>query len=435
MWLGGRKADYARSRTVVVGDSIIYLISSVLYPPTSVVTEAVSDLRLSTFVASVYAASLDKVLARQPAVTYLVPDNTAFTSLGLVMSYLLLPVARAELRSLIRYHAIDEIVYLDDFPVGRSTRYPTLDDGGEIYVDRDDSHNGSSSSSVTVHGPTVGGVASNGETRDARIVEGDILTSTGVIHIIDQVELPPELDITIVKLLQGAKANTMVDLIRAANMSWVLEGKQPPASFFGEDEDEDAVGTTGLGKRRKHPNRVKRKTTTTDRAYTILCPTDKAFSRLNLTYYLSNPPLLSALVQLHIIPTDAFAPLTTDGRPLLLEDEIAYPTLLDDVRAGGRGSSGDNRHFYGTVAFRRWGNEGWLVGIKSARGTNGQADSAKVVSFGRASPRFLEEDDGPSPSSEARARVSMRRRVGAVRLAAGGGVLTIDSVLVPYQPG
>ena len=49
------------SFAVQVGDSIIYLLASVLEPPSSVVTTAVSDLRLSTFVAAVYAASLDKI--------------------------------------------------------------------------------------------------------------------------------------------------------------------------------------------------------------------------------------------------------------------------------------------------------------------------------------------------------------------------------------
>lgn len=407
---------------MVVGDSIIYLISSILEPPSSVVTEAVSDLRLSTFVASVYAASLDKVLARQPAITYLVPSNNAYESLGLVMSYLLLPIARPELRALVKYHAVDEVVYLDEFPLGGAKRYPTLDSGAEIYIERDN-ENGT----LSVHGPTTGGLPANGETRDANVVEGDILTATGVIHIIDQVELPPELDININKLLLGAKANTMVDLIHAANMSWVLEGKQPP------------VEPEGLLKSGKNKRRSKREAKT-DRAYTILCPTDKALARLNLTYYLANPcvhlslaslsshplttlyfsysPALKALVTLHIIPTSAFAPLTPDGRPLPLTDEVTYSTLYD-VRSGGPSQ-------YGQVAFRRWGDDGWLVGIKSARGTNGLSDSARVVAYGRASPWFFDAEGAGGDGG----KVSR-----APRLAGGGGVLTIDSVLVPYEPG
>ena len=222
---------------VQVGDSIIYVLASILSPPNSLINTALSNLQLSTYVAAVYAASLDKILSHSPAITYLVPSNQAFTNLGLIMSYLLLPNSRDELRSLIRYHAIDEIAYLNDFPTSGSKRYPTLD-GAEIYVER--AHNG-----TTIHGPTIGGYPANGDYRDARIVDGNTLIATGVLHVIDQVELPPSLDITIAKLLRGAKANTFVDLIRSANMTWVLEGRGPPVikpSPFSEGAEEVEAG-------------------------------------------------------------------------------------------------------------------------------------------------------------------------------------------------
>lgn len=413
--------------SVEVGDSIIYLLSSVLEPPTSVITTAVSDLRLSTFVASIYAASLDKVFSSAPGITYLVPENNAFTQLGLVMSYLLLPIAREELQSVLRYHALDEIVYLDEFPIGGgSRRYPTLD-GAEIYLERSTSSN----STLTIHGPTIGGSPVNGETRDARLIEGDILTSTGALQIIDQVELPPHLDIGISKLMKGAKASTMADLIRAANMNWVLEGRAPPASFLDGTDGLEALGEGGRKKRRERRREEKRKAKA-NRAYTVLCPTDKALSRLNLTYYLSDSAALTELVKLHIIPTDAFAPLSTDGKPITLLDEITYPTLLDQSEGG--------ESKYGSVAFRKWGDEGWMVGIKSARGTNGLSDSARVVAYGRSTPWFIpdevpggggDDDDNDLDDGKALNRFA----TGGVRLAGGGGVLTIDSVLLPYQPG
>ncbi|SCV70845.1 BQ2448_3607 [Microbotryum intermedium] len=374
---------------VIVGNTVIYLISSNLEPPAHIINQAVSDLRLSTFVASVYAASLDHTLARQPAVTYLVPNNEAFTSLGLIMSYLLLPTARSELRSLVRYHAIDEIVYFEDFPRTGAARYPTLGSGAEILVRQD---NGT----VLVHGPTSGGLATNGEVREARVIEGNILTATGAVHIIDQVELPPTLNITSVKLMRGAKASTMLDLIRDANMSWVLEGKAPPS------ESSSKSGKSG-DKYRTPKDKPKCS------AYIILCPTDKALSRLNISYYHHNPPLLEALVRLHVIPVDPFMPLKPDGRPLVLADDASFPTLLD------RSEGGESR--YGSIAFRRWGDDGWLVGINGARGTGGESDSAKVVSYGRATPSFIEVDGQGQ------------------RLVAGGGVLMIDSVLLPYNSG
>ncbi|KAK4057844.1 hypothetical protein OIO90_001063 [Microbotryomycetes sp. JL221] len=394
-WRSNKKKDRKKPKTGVigfggasvvadpvnVGNTIIYLISSVLEPPQPVIVEAVADLRLSTFVASVYAASLDATLNKQPGITYLVPSNKAFASLGLVMSYLLLPGARSELSSVIKYHAIDEVVYLDDFAPGGAHRYPTLD-SAEIYVERDNK-------TLFVHGPTTGGLPANGEVRDAKVIEGDILTATGTIHVIDQVELPPELDVSISKLLQGARANTFVDLVRAANYSWVINGGEPP---------EDDLHAT----RRR----------TRDTAYTILCPTDKALSRLNLTHYYAHPTELRDLVRLHVIPTDAFAPQEPDGLPLSITNEAEYASLLDKSKGGPSD--------YGKLAFRSWGGEGWLVGIKAARGTNGQTDSARIVSFGRASPAFVERGAESS--------------IHLPRLAAGGGVLVIDSVLQPYSP-
>jgi len=374
---------------IAVGNSLIYLLSSVIEPPSNVITTAVSDLRLSTFVAGVYAAGLDHSLNSHPAVTYLVPSNPAFASLGLVMSYLLLPIAKCDLRWLIEYHAIEgEILYLDRFPVGGgSKRFPTLA-GSEIYVEHDKVNE-----TLTVHGPTIGGVAANGEVRDAVVIEGDILTGTGVLHVIDQVVLPPTLEIDSRKLLLGAKATTMVNLIKAANMSWVLDGKRPPPEFY-------RIGVTDKKSTKRTPK--------SDRAYTILCPTDKALSRLNLTYYLTNSEALSDLIRLHILPTHAFSPLGDDGRPLRLADQSTFASLLDESEGG--------RSQYGNIAFKQTPGDDWIVGIKSARGTNGENDSARVVSYGRATP-WVEE-----------------LASGEVRVANGGGVMVIDSVLLPYEP-
>ncbi|BGP15130.1 hypothetical protein JCM10213_006537 [Rhodosporidiobolus nylandii] len=400
---------------VVVGGSIIYLVSSLIQPPSTAITAAVSDLRLSTFVASVYAGALDGTLATQPAVTYLVPTNNAFSALGLTMSYLLLPSSRSELRSVLKYHAVDELVYLDDFPRSGGSRYPTLLEGSELYLERDPVN-----STLSVHGPTLGGLPANGETRDAAVLEGDILTETGAIHIVDQVELPPDLDITLEKLLLGAKANTMVELIKVANMSWVLEGEKQPEQSGEADE---------LDSRRQRKG-DERHAGSNDRAYTILCPTDKALSRLNLTYYLSTPSALESLVRLHIIPGSS-SPFSTSspaepGAPLLLADSRAYPTLLSKSQPGGSSA-------YGTVAFKKWGGaeSSWMVGIEGARGAKGGSDAARVMAWGKATPWFVDDDGEEDLGAYAAALV----KGGSTRLAAAGGVILLDEALVPFQPG
>ncbi|GAA5861216.1 hypothetical protein JCM3774_002230 [Rhodotorula dairenensis] len=419
---------------VVVGDSIIYLLSSLIEPPPIAITAAVSDLRLSTFVASVYAAALDGTLATRPAVTYLVPTNPAFGDLGLTMQYLLLPTSRNELRSVLKYHAVDEVVYLDDFPRSGGARYPTLLNGAEIYFERESSAN----STLSVHGPTLGGLPANGEARDAAVVEGNILTETGVLHVIDQVELPPDLDITLEKLMRGAKANTMLSLIRAANMTWVLEGKRAP-----HDDERDSVRVVRPDTGDRFAGPAANGHDHRDQAYTILCPTDKALSRLNLTYYHEHPAALAALVRQHILPTDSapsksgspFPPRTAlPSSPLLLEDAKSFQSLRSRGQPGGKSK-------FGSVAFKKWGtgDDDWMVGIAGARGTKGD-DAARVLAWGRATPWFVdadgkrrEQDDGDETLTRWSDAAALR--TSSTRLAAAGGVISIDSVLIPYEPG
>ena len=186
----------------------------------------------------------------------------------------------------------------------------------------------------------------------------------------------------------------MVQLIREANMSWVLDGTPPP------DSDDSSQSQS------KEPVNIAR-------AYTILCPTDKALSRLNLTYYLSHASALSALVSLHIVPlpsSSSLSPSLLPGAPLPLSDSITYSTLHSKSEGGSSA--------YGRIGFKKWGEErgSWMVGIQGARGTRGEKDSARVISWGRATPWFVHE----------------HKNVGRRE---GGGVVLIDSVLLPYEPG
>jgi solute carrier family 25 carnitine/acylcarnitine transporter 20/29 len=390
---------------VVVGKTVIYFVSQVLEPPERVFQVALSDLRLSTWVASIYASELDRNLSDTPGVTFLAPTNAAFNYLGLARNYLLLPSSKSEAEAVVKYHALDEVVYLNDFGRG-SRRYPTLE-GTEIYIER-------TQNDTFLHGPDYKGFPINGDIRDGRIVSGDMLTSTGALHVVDQVELPPSVKITINKLMRGAKASTMSDLLRLTNMSWIAEGTDPPEDFVL------AKGKKGIDKRPfQH------------RSYTLLCPTDHAFSRINLTRYLDDPVALEELVRLHIIPSpppskssiEDPSRFPSDGRPLTLADEAAYSTLLSAKEGGGSK--------YGDVVFRHSGNDHWLVGIKGARGTDAQHDWASVTGFGRASPRFFDSEPSGGEDEEQGGEVSTQK---LPRMVYGGGLLLVDAVLLPYEP-
>lgn len=369
--------------------------------------------------ASVYAADLDRFVKRSPGVTYVVPRNKAFGQLGLAMKYLLLPEGKDELRKVMKHHAIDETVYLGDIENGK-TVHKTLG-GGKLVLEQELVLN---KTSVTVRALNFKqhhtSLPENGELRPAALQFGNVLTETGVMHVIDQVEMPASVKITIEKLVMGAKSQTMADLMIKAGLGWVLDGREPTfdevVAAGLEDRVASATNKSVLDDPEAHAMP----------SYTLLCPTDEAFSSINLTMYLHDPPALLSLLKLHLIPSAQLSSLRsrasrdlappTDGQPLALSDAAVYPTLL----------SAESR--YGDLAFRATGDHSYLVGIRNARGTGGRGDFARVGQQGRATVRWKQgvqmSENGHESASEL--------WTGGMSL--GGGVIMIDSVLIPYEP-
>lgn len=412
-----------------IGKSVIYIISNLISLPDDVLQVAVSNLQLSTFVAAVYAAELDHAFNKNPAITYFVPRNRAFSGLGLAMRYLLLEEGKDELRRLLKYHAVDSVIYAADAEAGKQV-YKTLA-GGDVVFRKTEGRN----STLYLQSPTRwegydsgDALPSNGELRPAVITHHDALTSTGTIHTIDSVIMPADLRITIAKLIRGSKQTTMAELLYRAGLSWVLEGRQPTkhevrqARLLGivrasnEDEDSPMPDVDSLAMP----------------SYTVLCPTDKAFSRMNLTRYLNDSDELIKLLKLHIIPTQPTTPKTeqtkkpasppSDGLPIALEDDLVYTSLL----------SSESK--YGELAFRATGDNSFIVGIRNARSGIGHA-SARIGSSGRASVRWkrgasMSSQDQTFGVRDVDSDVDLWR--GGMTL--GGGVLMIDSVLLPYEP-
>lgn len=361
-----------------------------------------ADLELSTFVAGVYAAELDKSLKEASAVTFFAPVNNALSSLGLAMNYLFLPNSRSELRKFLRYHAVDQLAYLSELENSKNQRLATLE-GSPVYANAE---NGT----VALRGPAINGVSASGQIDPARLTEVNQLTSNGVLHVVDQAILPPTLDMTVEKLMQGAKAHTMIDMLESVNMSWVLKGEPAPEGFF------DEWSLTTQKKHKKRKGGKKGDVEIEGKSYIVLCPLDHAFSRVNLTRYWRDKGALRELVQQHIIsvdnlldPRDPSAVFPDDGRPLSLADDAKYDTLLND-RPGSKGK-------YGAVKFLRFGVDGWMVGIDGAQG-DARHEAARVLGFGRSSPNLVPASD---PDKQA-------------HLTPSGGLITIDAVLEPYHP-
>lgn len=123
----------------------------------------------STLVAAVAAAGLVEVLQGEGPFTVFAPTNDAFAALpaGLV-DKLLMPENKDVLVKILTYHVVSGAVLAADVTAGE---VPSVE-GQNITV------------------TTEGGVMVN----NANVVATDIIASNGVIHVIDAVILPPDVD-------------------------------------------------------------------------------------------------------------------------------------------------------------------------------------------------------------------------------------------------
>jgi uncharacterized surface protein with fasciclin (FAS1) repeats len=125
----------------------------------------------STLVAAVTAADLATTLSGEGPFTVFAPTDDAFAALPAgVLDALLLPENKALLAQILTYHVVSGKVMAADVTAGDV---------------------------ATVEGQTVklgteGGVTVNGAT----VISADVAASNGVIHAIDQVILPPGVDVT-----------------------------------------------------------------------------------------------------------------------------------------------------------------------------------------------------------------------------------------------
>ena len=153
---------------IIGSNGIIHVIDTVILPPTADIVEtAVADGRFTTLVAAVQAAGLVETLQSPGPFTVFAPTDAAFARLpaGTVESLLgNIPA----LTDVLTYHVVSGRVFAGDV-VGLSSA-PSVQ-GSEISI-----------------GVMNGAVTLNG---GSNIVITDILTTNGVIHVIDAVILPP----------------------------------------------------------------------------------------------------------------------------------------------------------------------------------------------------------------------------------------------------
>jgi solute carrier family 25 (mitochondrial carnitine/acylcarnitine transporter), member 20/29 len=345
---------------VEINNTVIYFISRPLFPPGNSLRVALPTLNFSSFLAAIFSVGLADTIKLSPRTTLLVPHNDAFKRLGLLVSaHLLSASGAADLENVVLHHVIDGVVYTRDLQNSTARTYPTLE-GSDLHVE----HTKDGSITLTPSGGWAG--------LSPQFSPMNLLSETGVVHELSDIFIPRSVHLTVGKLAKAAKGTTMMNLITKAGMEWVLNGTAPPVdSPWGQD------GISGTG-------------------WTLLCPSDDAFKKINLTRLYSDKAGIQLIVGQHLLDTRNSVDISetpNNNQPIRLHDSDAYETLISP------GST------YRDVVFREAEGGQLVVGIKNARGTGGKKDWAKVTGWGRATTG-----------------------------GGTGGVIEIDRLLVPYEP-
>jgi uncharacterized surface protein with fasciclin (FAS1) repeats len=134
----------------------------------NVVAVAQQTPELSTLVKAVSAAGLVQTLEEPGPYTVFAPTNKAFEALGGTLDTLLEPQNKAELAEILTYHVVP----------GELTS-SELSDGQKL---------------KTVQGDTLEVRIAGGEVtvNGAKVVTPDVEASNGVVHVIDEVLIPPQ---------------------------------------------------------------------------------------------------------------------------------------------------------------------------------------------------------------------------------------------------
>ncbi|KAK2461642.1 hypothetical protein APHAL10511_006105 [Amanita phalloides] len=328
---------------VEVNNTVIYFISRPLTTPTDSLETALPHLDLSSFIAAVFSASQADTLKKTPRTTLIIPRNSAFKRLGLLVStHLLSSSVPQDLENVVLHHAIRDVEYTSALTNGSQHTFGTLE-GSDLQFDR--LKNGSLFIS-----------ASGGWSHmKSEVFPRDLLTQTGVIHELSDVLIPRSVQLTVGKLVKAAKGSTMSTLVVKAGFEWILNGTAPPEGSPWADKDISGP------------------------SWTLLCPTDDAFKKYDLDALYANPYALQAIIAQHLIPMAGGKTTAAGGdrtlnnnQPLPLIDSATYSTLHSASSV------------YGDIIVRQRDEDNDIViGIKGARGTDGTTDWARVLSWGR----------------------------------------------------
>lgn len=195
-------------QSVEADNGIIHVINEVLLPPDEDIVDKAVSAGFSTLATALTEASLIDALKAEGPFTVFAPTDAAFDALpeGTLAALLADPEALAEV---LTYHVVSGRVYARDLDGVVSS--PTLA-GYPVLFDLSD-------------GAKINGVD---------ISSTDILTTNGVIHVIDEVLLPPAGDI--VDIAVAAGFNTLATALTEASLVDALRADGPFTVFAPTDD-------------------------------------------------------------------------------------------------------------------------------------------------------------------------------------------------------
>ncbi|HEX5616554.1 MAG TPA: fasciclin domain-containing protein [Acidimicrobiia bacterium] len=142
----------------------------------TIVDLAVATPDLSTLVEAVQAAGLAETLSGEGPFTVFAPTNEAFAAIPAATLESILADTEL-LTKILTYHVV-----AGEFPASAVAELPDVATGAEV---------------ATVEGQNVTIVASDAgvTVNGANVVQADVEASNGVVHVIDQVILPPDVQL------------------------------------------------------------------------------------------------------------------------------------------------------------------------------------------------------------------------------------------------
>jgi uncharacterized surface protein with fasciclin (FAS1) repeats len=154
--------------------------------PEKTISETVAEKQnLSTLLTALQAADLVEALKGDGPFTVFAPTNEAFANLPEgKLNDLLKPENKAELAKILKYHVVSGKVYASEL---KGEQMVATLEGTEI--------------KVSVHSPMKGEMEGEAEyankvmVNNAEVTNADIMASNGVIHIINNVVLPSDVEV------------------------------------------------------------------------------------------------------------------------------------------------------------------------------------------------------------------------------------------------